>query len=141
MEQTLKYRIKESNENPKDAVIEKSGHVITFTLNQIEANTLAMEKIVTEIKAKRDYEYARKSNIEIHHPYVMDFTDEQLYTIHMYQEAKSMVKMADDKLAEFEKQKASDEAEVKDIYEQCPELTTPTINAVTEEIKTDESDS
>ncbi len=127
MKSTLKYRIKESNKNPKDAVIEKTGHTISFTLNQIEANTLAMEKIVTEIKAKMDYENARKSNIETHHPYVMDFTDEQLYTIHMYQEAKSMVKMAEDKLAEFEKQKESDALEVEAIYKQCPELTAPMV--------------
>lgn len=106
----------------KDRVIEKRGHVISFTINQVEDNTRALQKTRKEIDAKMEHEMAKMVNIEGFHPFVKEMSKEDLFTAWMYQEAKAMAEMCDKKLKEIEKQLAEDEAEVKEIYSQIPEL-------------------
>lgn len=121
----------------KDRVIEKRGHVVTFTMNEIEANTQLLLKNRKEIQAKKDFEDAKMKNIEAFHAWVKRISDERLFTAWMYQEAKGIVKLCNDKLAEIDKQIADDEVEVAEIRKQIPELAKSQIVEETEKMLKD----
>jgi hypothetical protein len=106
----------------KERVIEKRGHVITFTLAQVEANTLKLAQTRKEIQAKRDYEDAIAKNIDHFHPNITAMSDEDLLTAWMYKEAKGNVDLCDKKLKEIDDQMESDKVEIAEIYKQIPEL-------------------
>ena len=106
----------------KERPIEKRGHVITFTLQEVEDNDKINRRNLKEITAKRDYEAAKMVNIEEHHPMVKEIPEFDRYTIHMYQEACAMVKACDAKIEEIEKQLNEDTAEIIEIKKQLPEL-------------------
>lgn len=120
----LKYAVSEKNADPKQAVIEKSGHVIHFTIAEIEQNDADLEKSRKEVAAKKNYEEARITNVTEHHPKILELTGEELMAAYIYQEAKSMVKACDDKLAEIDGQLADDRQEIDIILKQLPELNT-----------------
>lgn len=106
----------------KDRVIEKRGHLITFTMNEIERNDEILKRNRKEVEAKMEYEKAVMHNVESYHPFVLDMTPEDLLTAWMYQEAKGNVKMCADKLEEIDKQLTEDEAEIAEIKKQIPEF-------------------
>jgi len=105
-----------------DRVIEKRGHVITFTLNQVLENTRALEKTLKEIDAKKELESAKMTNIEGFHPFVKEMSDQDLLTASMYQESKTLVKMCEQKTKEIKEQMESDAKEIEEIRTQIPEL-------------------
>lgn len=107
-----------------DSIIEKRGHVITFSMQQILDNDKLMERNLKELEAKRAYEAAKMTNIEVNHPFVLKFTVQELFTAHMYQEARTMVGMCDVKIKEIKDQLESDKQEMEDIKAQIPELAT-----------------
>ena len=106
----------------KDRVIEKRGHLITFTLNQIEDNTRELLKTKKELTAKRQYEAAVMENIEHFHKFVKKLTPEQLLTVWMYKNSLGHVELCDANLAKIDKQLKEDEEEVAEIMKQIPEL-------------------
>lgn len=106
----------------KDQIIEKHGYVPTFTLAQLEENITYAKQKIKETKAMADYESAKAENIEHHHPFVKDLEDFERFTIHAYTEALGMKKAATRKLEELQAQLDEDEAEMKAILEQIPEL-------------------
>jgi len=106
----------------KERVIEKRGHVITFTLAQVEENTRQHEKVKRELEAKRDLENAKMINIEGFHPFVKELSEEDLHTAWMYFESKSISKVCESKLKELYAQMLNDKNEVEEIKKQIPEL-------------------
>ncbi len=118
----MEYKILERKEDIKESVIEKTGHVIHFTMYEHEAVEKKNQKERMAIEGQRNVDKATMDNIEHHHPFVLDLTPEQLFTCHMYQEAKGMVEMCDKKLTEFDKHDAEMAEEMKEIYKQLPEL-------------------
>jgi adenylosuccinate synthase len=107
---------------PKDRVIEKRGHVITFTLNEVEANTKDLLQKKKEIEAKKGIEDAKMENISSFHTFVTEMSEEDLFTAWMYQEAKGMSKMCQDKLDQINTQLENDAKEVAEIKKQLPIL-------------------
>lgn len=118
----MEYKIVEKKEDPKESVIEKTGHVIKFSIYEVEAVSAANEKELRAVKGKREVEAAKMSNIEHFHPFVLDLTPEQLMTVYMYQEAKVFVEVCDKKIAEFEKTAEELAVEMADMYTKLPEL-------------------
>lgn len=118
----------------KERVIEKTGHTDSFTMNDIENHIKSREKTFKELVAKRDYENAKIINIEHFHPFVKDISEEDLHTVQMYSEAKSLVNLLDSKIIEFKEQKEKDEQEIDEIIKQIPELKTSPIIEETLEI-------
>lgn len=119
----MEYKLSDTKaENIKDTVIEKTGVIVKFTMGELEGADAGMEKILKEITAKRDYEKAKMTNIETNHPFVLTLSEEDLFTAHMYQDSKNLVKMAEIKIPEFKKQLAEDAAEILEIKCQIPEL-------------------
>lgn len=106
----------------KDRVIEKHGGVQEFTINDIELNTKDLLNTKKELEAKRAYENVKKENIEQHHPFVLEMSEQDLFTAWMYKEASGWVKLCDEKLAEIEKQLETDALEIAEIKKQIPEL-------------------
>ena len=105
-----------------DRVIEKRGHVITFSLNQVLENTRVLEKTLKEIEAKKELESAKMINIEGFHPFVKELSEQDLHTAFMYQQSKALVTMCEAKAKEIKDQMESDAKEVEEIKSQIPEL-------------------
>lgn len=105
-----------------DRVIEKRGHVITFSLNQVLENTRVLEKTMKEIEAKKELESAKMINIEGFHPFVKELSEQDLHTAYMYQQSKTLVTMCEAKAKEITEQMENDAKEVKEIKAQIPEL-------------------
>ncbi len=106
----------------KDRVIEKTGHVITFTLAQVEANTIVLERTLSELVSMLNHEKAVVENVESFHPFVKDFSAEDLFTLWMYKESKEKMDKYDKKIKEIEKQLQEDKEEVEEILKQIPDL-------------------
>lgn len=106
----------------KDRIIEKRGAVQEFTMNDIEYNMKNLLNTKRELEAKREYENARAENIEHHHPFVKNLTDEEIVTVWMYKEATGLRKMCDDKLKLINEQLEKDLEEIEEIKNQIPEL-------------------
>lgn len=115
-------KVAEAIKIDKNSIIEKTGHIITFSLQQVLDNDAIMEKRLREMKAQREVEVAKMKNIEHHHDFVLKFTPEQLFTAHMYQEIRQVVGLSDFKIKEIENQLKSDADEIEVIKSQIPEL-------------------
>ncbi len=118
----ITYKIKESAEDIKEAIIEKTGHSTTFSMLGAEAVVKYNQKNLSEILAKTNVEKAKMENIEHFHPFVKDLTDEQLMTAYLYFDAKNFVDKAQAKIDEFTKQAVEWEAEMIEIKKQIPEI-------------------
>lgn len=109
--------------NKKKGVIEKHGYVPTFTLEEVNASIESHKKTLRELVANAAYHEAKMKNIEEHHGKAFaKLTDEQQFAVHMYMEAKLKLGEYYDKVKAFRKQIKEDEAEVKEILKQIPEL-------------------
>lgn len=106
----------------KERIIEKRGEVLEFSLDDIEYNLKQLIGKRKELEAKLKYETMKKDNIETHHPFVKDISEQDLFTTHMYQEACIWVKTCEDKIKEIDEQIKKDESEVAEIKSQIPEL-------------------
>jgi len=106
----------------KDRVIEKHGEVLEFSLSDVEENVKNLKKTKTELEAKLKYETMRKENVEHHHPFVLEMSEEDRFTAHMYQEATQWVKICNEKLALIDEQLKKDAEEIEEIKKQIPEL-------------------
>lgn len=106
----------------KDRVIEKHGAVEEFTMADIELNTKNLLNTKKELEAKRQFENVKKENIEQHHPFVLEMSEQDLFTAWMYKEAAGWVKLCDDKIVEIENQLIADKEEIEEIKKQIPEL-------------------
>lgn len=109
--------------NKKKGIIEKHGFVPTFTLEEVTENIESHKKYLRELLANAAYHEAKMKNIDTHHgKAIAKLTDEQMFAVHMYMEAKLKLGEYAGKIKEFKKQIKEDEAEVKDILKQIPEL-------------------
>jgi methyl-accepting chemotaxis protein len=113
-----KYKVVEKSEEDFNSVIEKTGIKAKFTLGQVDADARRIRKALVELEAQSKLENAKIENIEHHHPSVKDMGDEERFTIHMYEEAKQIVKQADAKIKEIKEALEGYEGELKDIEEQ-----------------------
>lgn len=106
----------------KERIIEKRGEVLEFSLADIEYNHKQLLNKRKELEAKLKYETVIKENIEGHHPFVKDMSEEDLHTAHMYKEASAWVKLCEQKIKQIDDQIAEDEKEMAEIKSQIPEL-------------------
>lgn len=126
------YRLKKLNEeDPMDSVIEKTGHIVEFTMTQVNNNKKVVEKTLRELEGQKEHEEAKMKNIEEHHEFVQKMTDFELATAAMYYDAKVMAKACAEKWTELTEQAKKDDAEVEEILRQVPEvLLVPSVKVV-----------
>ena len=118
----MQYEIINNQDNIKDSIIKKTGHVITFTMRDVEQNIVELKKIMKEVTAKKEYEQAKADNVAHFHPEIAEMPGEKLMAAYIYQDAVGTVKACNDKLAEVEKTLNDLQAEVEDIKRQVPEV-------------------
>lgn len=106
----------------KDRIIEKFGDVVEFSIAQIEAADQDMIRQRKELQAKHDYEKIYVDNIEQHHPFVKDLSEQDLLTIWMYKQAKGHVEHCAKEIQKLNDQLELDKKEIEEIYKQIPEL-------------------
>lgn len=106
----------------KDRVIEKSGATISFTMKEVEENTLHLEQKKKEIEPLIVNSQAKIDNVEKFHPIVKTLTGEQLIAAHIYVEAKEVVDTGEAKLLEINKILRVGALEVEEIKKQIPEF-------------------
>lgn len=113
-----KYTIHKEDKDPKASVIRKSNVDVDFTVHELEANEREYKKMVKSLTAQKELADAKMKNIEDHHPFVMDLTEEQAFTVHMYQEARAMSRVCGNKIPEYEAELAYIADEKKEIESQ-----------------------
>ena len=119
----ITYKLKQLNEeDPMDSIIEKSGHVVEFSMTAVDSNKKIVEKSIRELEAQKAHEDAKMQNIEQHHEFVQNMTEFELATAAMYYDSKVMSKACAEKLVELVEQMKKDDAEVEEIFRQVPEL-------------------
>lgn len=130
----LTYKIKEKKEDINTSIIEKSGHTIEFTLDDVKKTQDYNRKSLKELNAFLEVNNVKLKNIEEHHKEVLDLTEEQLFTYAMYQNLKTEVANAEEKKVLFENAIKNIDEEVEDVLKQLPELK---VEVVEEEKKDD----
>lgn len=118
----MDYKLKEKAENPREAVIEMSGKTIEFTLQDLEGNIKRAEKTVVELEAQAKINRAKMTNIETNYPFVLEMSEKDLFTCHMYQESKALAKVSEMKAEEFKASIETDKASLAEIFEKMPEF-------------------
>lgn len=118
----IEYQIGEAAENPQDAVINKTGFVQKFTLREVENSILLNKKSLKEIEGRITLDSAKMTNIEQNHAFVLDMSEQDLFTCHMYMEAKATVRVCNKKATELRTAIEEDILEVAEIVKQLPEL-------------------
>ena len=128
----MKYKLKPVNidaekdglEFPdiRERIIEKRGHVVEFSLKELEEAGEAMRKQRKEQEAMLTHRNAVIENIEHHHPFVKDFSEEELLTLWMYKDALGNRDMFKSNIEKLDKQLKEDEEEIKEILKQIPDL-------------------
>lgn len=106
----------------KDRVIQKFGDVVEFSLADIESADAEMIKRKKELQAKHDYEKVVMENIEHHHPFVKDMSEQDLLTVWMYKQSKGHVELCKENIAKLDAQLEADKKEIDEIIKQIPEL-------------------
>lgn len=118
----MQYKIVEPNEDPRMAVIEKTGHVIKFSMFDVERHISELKSKIQEMEAQAAINVAKMTNIEQHHPFVTTMSVPDLFTAHMYMENKAVVETVKKNVATLAKQIEEYEAEKAEIFEQIPEV-------------------
>lgn len=113
-----KYTIHNENQDPKASIIRKSNVDVDFTLYDLEKNKRDFSKLLKECEAQKQLADAKMVNIETHHPFVMDLSEEQCFTVHMYQESRAMSRVCGGKIPELKEELEYIEAELKEIEKQ-----------------------
>ena len=99
------FKVKEVNEeNFKHSIIERSNMVNEFTLGDIEASELQLQRAKTEMEAQKGLCEKTCENIARNHKEVSELSDELLHHAWMYQENKTVVDDATAKLVEIDEQ-------------------------------------
>lgn len=109
------YHIKELDENPFNIVIEKYNITHDFTLGEMIQEQKQLEKYIRQWESQVALEEAKMKNIEEHHPFVLDMSEQDMFTAHMYQESKAIVKTIGEKLPEFKKQLQESKEELEHV--------------------------
>lgn len=79
----------------RDAVIEKEGLKVQFTVADVEADRTMIAKQMKENKGQLVLEAAKIENITTNHPFVLDLTEEQLFTCALLQECMKRKEQAE----------------------------------------------
>ncbi len=116
------YTVKETNEDPKKIVLTRPGKDVVFTMEEVDEHIEKLKKLKDECEGTLTVLNAKEKNIEEHHPFVMNLSEQDLFTAHMYQDLKNQKKPFEDKLMEVDAQLAEYDEDIAEIKEQIPEL-------------------
>lgn len=121
----LKYEISKRATDAKDSIIKKTGATVEFSMGQVEASEAQLEKVKRELQGQVDVETAKMANIEVHHPFVLKLSEQEMFVAHMYQGAKAIVLVGKQKVEDIQKALDDYKLEKEEIRKQIPDLDVP----------------
>lgn len=108
--------------NGKDAtgesIIEKRGHVITFTLSEVEDHKKKLARSLTEMSATKQIIDAKIQNVVNNHEIVTKLSEEEINAVWYYNEQVTNAKKYAEKIAEIENQIKEYDEELAEIKKQ-----------------------
>ena len=116
------YTIKETNENPKLAVITRPGKEVVFTLEEVEQHVEKLKKLKTECEGTIEIAESKMKNIQDHHPDVVAMNPETRFAAYLYEQFRLQSDPYKEKLDEVNRALAEYDEDLAEIYEQHPEL-------------------
>ncbi len=108
------FSIKKDNKDFKKAVIERSNLTNEFTIAEMEADEMQLNRLEREMTAQIKVSSAAVDNIKRNHSFVAAMSDEQLATASYLHETKQVLEAAEKKLKEVKAAKKKYK-EVKDV--------------------------
>lgn len=88
----------------RDAVIGKTGLKVEFTMAEVEADRALIAKQMKENKGQLVLEAAKIENITTNHPFVLDLTEEQLFTCALLHQCMKTKEQAEKNIEILQKQ-------------------------------------
>jgi hypothetical protein len=116
---SLTFTIKDFDKEGGNPTVEKTGHVQTFRLSDVEADLAKIAKVRTEVTAQLQLEEAKMKNVEHFHEIVTQLSPESIAAIKIYADCLRMKEACEKKLVEI------DEAE-RQYNEEIAEFTAQT---------------
>ena len=117
--ENLTYRILEENvENIGASVVEKVGMVVTFTVDDIDRDLVALRKKREELEGQMKIESARMVNIDRTNPEIGQMSEEMRQVVYIYERAYAFCKVGGEKIAEIVAQEKEYRDEVTNIIMQ-----------------------
>lgn len=99
------YQIKKKGKTQNEHLIEKKyEHIITFTLEDIEAHERVLEKTLREFDAQLKLESAKRDNIQEHNKWINNMTPEKVHACYMFHSAVAVIAQLNPKIKEIKKQ-------------------------------------
>lgn len=137
------YTIKKPSETGdyRDTLIGKTGLKVEFTMAEVEADRALIAKQLKENKGQLVLEAAKIQNITTNHPFVLDLTQEQLFTCALLHQCMQTKAQAEKNIKILEDQDARYAQEVSAIMSKLGfvETSVPTTeNVATEPVITAE---
>lgn len=111
--------VKTPADNFQEAVIEKTGLKVDFTMAQVYAEKADYEKRLKENKGQLVLESAKVENISRNHPFLLELTEQQLFTTALFNECKTAQERATKNIAILQEAIADYEAEIAAINKAC----------------------
>lgn len=118
----MKYKIKTKAEDIQDAVIQKSGVKVEFTMREVEYVQNKNKKDKEAIEAQLKLENAKMANVLHHNPFLNEMSEEHMNATHMYYEALQKSRICEIKIKEFTDHEEELAKELNAIRTQIPEL-------------------
>lgn len=112
------YKVLESNEDPNQVILEKSGDTVKFTAQEVKDNLMFAYKQKRELESMWRIAEATKINIERTHPQVKELGDELLTAAFLYREQIGVANETSRKLQEVMEAISTDEQALIDASEQ-----------------------
>ena len=114
----IKYKIKEKSDNPAEVVFSRIGAVTEVSLGDLDYNIKVNLKRKQELEAQLRIEEATLKNVLQSNPEVEKMDEKQRIAVYIYERSRAMVKVAKEKIEQFEKAIEGDKKEMAEITKQ-----------------------
>lgn len=112
------YQIKKKGKTQNEHVIEKKyEHVVTFTMEDIEAHERLLEKALKELDTQLKLESAKRDNIRNNNKWINNMTPEKVHACYMFHSSVAAIAQYNPKIKEIKKQLKEYKAEKAQIKE------------------------
>lgn len=113
----IKYKIKKEENGV--AIIEKSGKKFTFSSADVKSDLVKINAQKKQYSSQAELNQAEMTNIEEHHPFVKEMSDEDIHAAHMYWESKKIRDACLKLLPDIDAAIEETEEAVREVEKQC----------------------
>lgn len=114
------YVVSKDDKDPLQSTIEKTitEHKVTFQMGKVKEHMENLAKAKKELESNIKINEAKIKNIEKNHEFIKKMSEQDLFTCHLYQEQKAMVKGHQDQLNPINASIKEYETEIVEITKQ-----------------------